>query len=523
MNRSQLHRSLLAICVISNIFIVGVTGATATVSEPDDQDRLLATAGSAGVHTHESAYAVAEPRHENPDSVSESGNTTRPKSQLLDPIVDRLIRSTEKIESGNYDEAQQLLGDDYDEEVSSYMELHRVTQPDNTQVQEREILLSETGAKQVEYAEIISEYKQTQSEYQFAQLENNPEREERLARELKRLSRELEQREGIIVGNYNQISDELQPSAISIRQKTNEIEAQTRDTVGQELPSLTVEDSPETALAGTIISSSGQVEIGDEPASSVSIRMYLEGERLAQTRSNDNGEYVIRGPAPAEIPVGSNNLSIVAGGGDTGLISVSEQKNLTVREAEPALTLRAVREEATSLQEEEVTEQAGQNVTIFGELLATPEAGIAGQNVSILIEGEQQETVRTGPDGRYSTRIELNESVIDTNSVTINAIFDGEGTSVESAEVSASLNLPGDRSIPVDRLVSLFSVFIGITAGIGGSYGIYRYRQDTSGAELNPENTDPDTIDPGVATVDSSAVQQENTKLWESIQDEEDS
>jgi hypothetical protein len=510
-NRLQFHRSLLIICILSNICVAGVTGATATVSELDEPDRLLATTDSAGVHTAESSYAGAEPRQENPDSVLESGNTTRPASQLLDPVVDRLIRSTEQIESGNYDEAQQLLGDEYDEKVSSYMELYRVAQPDNTQVQEREILLSETSAKQVEYAGIISEYKQTQSEYQFAKLENDHEREQRLARDLKRLSRELQQREQIIVGNYNQISDELQSSAINIRQKTGEIEAQTRDTVGQELPSLTVDDSPETALAGTIIRSSGQVEIADEPASSVSIRMYLEGELLVQTRSNDDGAYVIRGPVPADVPVGSNNLSVVAGEGDTGLIAVSEQNALTVREAEPALTLRAVREEATSAQEETTeqevgaAEQAGQNVTIFGELLATPEAGIAGQNVSIIIEDEQQETVRTGPSGNYGATIELNESVADTDSVTITAIFDGEGTSVESAEVSANLNLQRERSIPVDTLISIFTVFIGIAAGIGGSYGIYRYRQDTSGTEFNPENIDPGTIDPGVAPLDSCA------------------
>lgn len=511
MNRLQFHRSLLIICILSNICVAGVTGATATVSELDEPDRLLATTDSAGVHTAESSYAGAEPRQENPDSVLESGNTTRPASQLLDPVVDRLIRSTEQIESGNYDEAQQLLGDEYDEKVSSYMELYRVAQPDNTQVQEREILLSETSAKQVEYAGIISEYKQTQSEYQFAKLENDHEREQRLARDLKRLSRELQQREQIIVGNYNQISDELQSSAINIRQKTGEIEAQTRDTVGQELPSLTVDDSPETALAGTIIRSSGQVEIADEPASSVSIRMYVEGELLVQTRSDDDGAYVIRGPVPADVPVGSNNLSVVAGEGDTGLIAVSEQNALTVREAEPALTLRAVREEATSVQEETTeqevgaAEQAGQNVTIFGELLATPEAGIAGQNVSIIIEDEQQETVRTGPSGNYGATIELNESVADTDSVTITAIFDGEGTSVESAEVSANLNLQRERSIPVDTLVSIFTVFIGIAAGIGGSYGIYRYRQDTSGTEFNPENIDPGTIDPGVAPLDSCA------------------
>jgi hypothetical protein len=510
-NRLQFHRSLLIICILSNICVAGVTGATATVSELDEPDRLLATTDSAGVHTAESSYAGAEPRQENPDSVLESGNTTRPASQLLDPVVDRLIRSTEQIESGNYDEAQQLLGDEYDEKVSSYMELYRVAQPDNTQVQEREILLSETSAKQVEYAGIISEYKQTQSEYQFAKLENDHEREQRLARDLKRLSRELQQREQIIVGNYNQISDELQSSAINIRQKTGEIEAQTRDTVGQELPSLRVEDSPETALAGTIIRSSGQVEIADEPASSVSIRMYLEGELLVQTRSNDDGAYVIRGPVPADVPVGSNNLSVVAGEGDTGLIAVSEQNALTVREAEPALTLRAVREEATSAQEETTeqevgaAEQAGQNVTIFGELLATPEAGIAGQNVSIIIEDEQQETVRTGPSGNYGATIELNESVADTDSVTITAIFDGEGTSVNSAEVSANLNLQRERSIPVDTLISIFTVFIGIAAGIGGSYGIYRYRQDTSGTEFNPESIDPGTIDPGVAPLDSCA------------------
>lgn len=511
MNRLQFHRSLLIVCILSSICVAGVTGATATVSELDEPDRLLATTDSAGVHTAESSYAGAEPRQENPDSVLESGNTTRPASQLLDPVVDRLIRSTEQIESGNYDEAQQLLGDEYDEKVSSYMELYRVAQPDNTQVQEREILLSETSAKQVEYAGIISEYKQTQSEYQFAKLENDHEREQRLARDLKRLSRELQQREQIIVGNYNQISDELQSSAINIRQKTGEIEAQTRDTVGQELPSLTVDDSPETALAGTIIRSSGQVEIADEPASSVSIRMYVEGELLVQTRSDDDGAYVIRGPVPADVPVGSNNLSVVAGEGDTGLIAVSEQNALTVREAEPALTLRAVREEATSVQEETTeqevgaAEQAGQNVTIFGELLATPEAGIAGQNVSIIIEDEQQETVRTGPSGNYGATIELNESVADTDSVTITAIFDGEGTSVESAEVSANLNLQRERSIPVDTLVSIFTVFIGIAAGIGGSYGIYRYRQDTSGTEFNPENIDPGTIDPGVAPLDSCA------------------
>lgn len=508
--------------------VAGVTGATATVSDLDEPDILLATTDSAGVHTTESSYAGAEPRQENPDSVLESGNTTRPTSQLLDPVVDRLIRSTEQIESGNYDEAKQLLGDDYDEKVSSYMELYRVAQPDNTQVQERKILLSETGAKQVEYADIMSEYKQTQSEYQFAKLENDQEREERLARELKRLSRELQQREQIIVGNYNQISDELQSSAINIRQKTGEIEAQTRDTVGQELPSLTVEDSPETALAGTIISSSGRVEIADEPASSVSIRMYLEGELLVQTRSNDDGAYVIRGPVPADVPVGSNNLSVVAGEGDTGLIAVSEQNALTVREAEPALTLRAVREETTSLQEETTeqeerrAEQTGQNVTIFGELLATPEAGIADQNVSIFVEGEQQETVRTGPGGKYGTRIELNESVADTDSIAINAVFDGEGTSVESAEVSANLNLQRERSIPVDTLVSIFTVFIGITAGIGGSYGIYRYRQDTSGTEFNPENIDPDAIDPGVAPLDSSAVHQDSKNPSDPIWDEEE-
>gem|GEM_PF-2038911 len=585
---SHRRRLLVIGCLVLAITAVGASAVAAETREP------LRTAGAQIEGTQTNATQI---QHERPDAARRTGNASALERRLAGQLTDRLNQSVRRIDAGNYEAAQRVVADPYDEQLLLYMDVYRTAvTADAEQVEQRERLFTETAELQSRYAKTLVEYQRIQNEYLGARQADNRDRAQRRARELRSLSRELRQTDESLTVRYQLLSDTTDASVATSSQiitgTTEEISQQTNQfvqevytpttlsadaratgsfsrpiritgqlsapedappsgnatflvngrphsgsiasdgsfvlryrpmtapagstsvpiayapddaalylpssttvatTITQESPTIAVRNATTTARRGSTVAVSGRITVDDVAVSNTSVALYLGERQVSETRTDGDAEYRLRTELPANISTGSQTFSIRTGDADTALASVSEARTFTVEETDTRLTLSAVRREGT--------------VVVSGRLLTAEGTGVSRQDVSVSVNDGQQQAVQTGANGNYEVPFDIPQPAAEADSVPIQADFDGTGTNLNSASVSASLGQPGRSGLPGET--TLIVVLLGGLVTIsGGGYGLFRYRK--RGAETDGPMP-PDAIDPRAASpFDRPAVESEN-------------
>ncbi|WP_049911775.1 hypothetical protein [Halorubrum kocurii] len=397
MSRSLVRRLLIIGCAVVAIAVVGVSAGTADAGVQFD---------AGWTQTDDPQPNATTVRHEDPDSVTRSGNTSALERRLSVAVTDRLAESARRIEAGEYDTAQRLLADGYDERVTRYMEVYRtVVTTDLERVERRETLLIETAALQTRYAERLSEYRRVAAEYESARQSDDRERAQRRARELSNISSDLRRIEQSLTPRYRAIAETTHGSVTTadnvVSATTTETAQRTAKRVRETYTSTEV--SAEASANGSFaepvrITGRLTAEDNDPPSGNVSFR--VNGRHVTTTVDRDGTFDMLYRPVTA--PEGPARVSVSYAPGDAALYLPSRTEASTaITQSTPAVSI----DDASSRGRVGSSVTAGGRVTVEN----TP---VSNTSVTLRIDGRRLAETRTEGDGtyRFDTRLPANVS-----------------------------------------------------------------------------------------------------------------
>ena len=195
--------------------------------------------------------------------------------------------------------------------------------------------------------------------------------------------------------------------------------------VRQERGTVTLTPSPSTVAFGDDLSVSGRVEAAGRGVGDVPVAVTLDGTRLGSTSTNETGYYSLGVSLPANVSAGT--VRAVARLPFKGRALTAPDASTTVRVESTATTLTL-----------EGNRTSARTVQVEGRLEAR--AGpLADREVELVAEGTTVGVVRTGPEGRFSTAVDLSSAATATDSVTVTATYDRAGENLESARARITL------------------------------------------------------------------------------------
>ena len=425
MSRSLVRRFLILGCAVVAIAVVGVSAGTADAGAQLD---------ARWTQTDDPQPNATTVRHEDPDSVTESANASALERRLSVAVTDRLAESARRIEAGEYDTAQQLLADGYDERVTRYMEVYRTAvTTDLERVEQRETLLLETAALQARYAERLSEYRRVAAEYESARQSDDQGRAQRRARELSNISSDLRRIEQSLTPRYRAIAETTHGSVTTadsvVSATTTETAQRTAERVRETYTSTEV--SAEASANGSFaepvrITGRLTAEDTDPPSGNVSFR--VNGRHVTTTVDRDGTFDMLYRPVTA--PEGPARVSVSYAPGDAALYLPSRT------EASTAITQSTP---TVSVDDASTRGRIGSSVTVGGRV-TVEETPVSNTSVTLRIDERKLAETRTDDDGtyRFDTRLPANVSA---GTRTLSVSVGSTGTALAPASEDGELTV----------------------------------------------------------------------------------
>ena len=143
------------------------------------------------------------PIHQNPDNVSAGSNLSELGAHFTGELSTRLIASTTNINQSQYERARELIGDEYELNLSDYRTV--AVELDQS---ERATLFNQIQTDQQQYITEVQRLRELQSEYEQARASNNEKRARRLAREFNRENENFTANASELISTYTNLSNE---------------------------------------------------------------------------------------------------------------------------------------------------------------------------------------------------------------------------------------------------------------------------------------------------------------------------
>lgn len=379
-NRRVLTLAVLALCVSLSLLAVGGLAPVGEVAAQDEE-------------TNET-----DAPHANPDETYEDGDSERVASWLQDRLSGSLGESSVQLSEGQYDQAREAVGDDYNSHLSQYVEI-----TGNTDEAEE---FEATRDSQTELINNVEEYNETYEEYEAAREAGNDERARELARELDSLSdsvdeqsRELQERQETIEAETGANTSESRAAVEETRSDIEATQQEVRET--EFVPTeLMVTTGSETASFNDPMTIEGTITTTDgAPVANENITLEI-GEQTVQTTTDTTGSFAVD-YRPTIESLNMTELEIQYtpatqseyGGNDTTVPVNIEQSEADI----------------------EITET--NESTAFGEQFSTTgvvEANgisVEGVPVAVFADGERLGEVETNEQGAFELTTELPANV----------------------------------------------------------------------------------------------------------------
>jgi len=481
---------------------------------------LVASSGAVGLSTSPGAGAISTvdgtdltaenetTPHENPDTISESGDSEQVASYLSGQLGDLLAGSTRNISQAEYDQARALLGGEYDEALSQY-----VTVAGETGQEDSADAFQTVQEDTAELSTLRQEFDDTRAEYEEAVDDGDTERARRLARELARLAEEIDgvtvrlDEELTIVENttgndLSGVEDDLE----TIRLSTAEI-ASTATRAELTETAITANATPAafsfqnaTRVTGTIHTSNGTALSNEDVTLQV-------GERRYDVETASDGQFsllyrpVFLSVNTTTVPVqfSPEDTSPYLAANTTTSAQITQQTNTTITVSNSSLS-----------------GQYGTPLQVSGAVEVGDNGTAAGIPVELLLDGQQIGASETRADGqvmvtgdvptRLNTgetdlqlRVPLTDTAVAGSETTTTAeITEAQtalslettvsGTDAPTANLTGTLQLAGGRPLGEQDL----AVFVEgqqvdtVTTAADGSY-----RATIATADLDVESSSP--------------------------------
>jgi hypothetical protein len=201
--------------------------------------------------------------------------------------------------------------------------------------------------------------------------------------------------------------------------------------VRQVTPDLTVSRTPATAGYGDAVTISGTVRTNTTGVPAVPMVIVLDGQRLGVARTDADGSFAVEASLPATVAVGEAPVKASVAFEDRAIGATNASTSLRVRSTPTRLSVN-------------VTETTAGQVSVQGQLLTRTGEPVAGQGLSLLVNGTVVETVGTENDGRFAHSIEVPQALREgqNSTVQVRAVFDGAGTNLNGSEDEVLVTLP---------------------------------------------------------------------------------
>jgi hypothetical protein len=408
-------------------------------------------------------------RQEDPDSVGEDGDLGQVQSQLARSLASRLGDSSIQISEGQYDRARDLLGDDYDRDLSKYVDVAGETGSEETADR-----FEDASTQTQEYADAVESYRETRAEYQEARANGNTERARELARELQEDADRVNRTATTLSETYETLENE---TGVDLSESIESIET-TRTNVREEIETIVQTEFTETQLsvsaAETAVSFTdplrltGQLTtVNGTALADRSVTLRLGGQR--QTVETDAEGRFSTQYRPTTVPTGDQSLTATyVPASDSLYAGSSTTLPVTVRAVTPTVEITAV------------TEQAAYNesVTVSGRV-TVDELGTAAVPVTLSVDGVRLGSTETTSNGTFTVRGRLPATIrsgsqpltvrVGQTDRAVSAVETREEITVEETATQLSLDAEAVNSETVDlsgRLVVDSSSGSGVSSAV---------------------------------------------------------
>lgn len=244
-----------------------------------------------------------------PASVNEGSDTGDLRDWLSSQMTERLSESAIQLSEGEYEQADQLVGEEYQDLLSKYVDVAGETGETDTDVGET---LNETAREQREYNELVAEYQRTYESYQAAVEAGNETRARELARRLQALAAQIQGVEADLSTSYETLSESTGADTENTSRSLNETTARISSEVGTVVQNeFTNTSMSATATSGSFtsgveITGALAVENGELPESPVMVRV---GDQEVRVDVNSSGEFAFT-YRPVTVTSGAQALSV---------------------------------------------------------------------------------------------------------------------------------------------------------------------------------------------------------------------
>ncbi|KTG08968.1 hypothetical protein AUR64_14260 [Haloprofundus marisrubri] len=339
-------------------------------------------------------------RHVNPDEVDSEGDQAQLREHLASQLASRLEESSIELEDGEYEQAEETLGDDYSELLAKYVEVSG----DGTQGSSK---LNETRTQQREYVQTVQEYRETYAEYQKAKRAGNEEKARQLARELDRLDREINSTSTSLTDSYETLENE---TSANFTGETTQVNA-TQQNISSQQTRVRQSEFVRTSLSVTAGSNetsyldplpiSGRLTAADgSPVANQNVTLEF-GTQTVQAETDSEGRFSTQ-LRPQSLSATDSKIAVqYVPQTNSTYYGTNTTISATVRPVEAKITFADVPE----------TLSYGENVTLSGTVTAEGRP-VSDAPVRLMLQNSSLATVRTNETGafNFSTSMPANAS-----------------------------------------------------------------------------------------------------------------
>jgi len=222
-------------------------------------------------------------------------------------------------------------------------------------------------------------------------------------------------------------------------EETSEYRATQREipvTIEQVDATVQIEPNESAASFERNLTTEGTVVAGDlnQPVSELPVGLFLDGEQLATTDTNETGAFSFSTAIPRSVDSGTAEIEVRTVESDGAISSASETSEVRIEPVSTRLSVETAINERTAEGDPEAADVTGRLETADGR-------PIPDTAVDLTVGGETVETVTTADDGTFDATITVPDA--DPSTATIGASFSADGGHLEPTTETVTLGSGG--------------------------------------------------------------------------------
>ena len=182
---------------------------------------VLVVAGGVGLAEH--ATNESAPDHRHPEDIDEAGDDAAVSAWLRERLESSLEESTIRLSEGEYEEAREAIGDDYDATLELYA---GVLDEDDRQAA---VEFASARDDQRNLTDDVERYDRLYEEYREAREEGDQQRALELAHEMESLSSSIEERSRSLDERYESVSEQTDIDMSTERETVDSVRSSVED------------------------------------------------------------------------------------------------------------------------------------------------------------------------------------------------------------------------------------------------------------------------------------------------------